>query len=109
MKYLLVLAPFIVIALTYVMYREDGNVKKLILSFLLLWAVIILAVMGNIMRAVAPFFLTHLVAIVAAYGATIYYVLKGRLVWLALAAPIVTMLLYLVVIWIGNEHLPGLL
>jgi len=108
MKYLLVLAPFIVIALSYVMYREDGNVKKLILSFLLLWAVIILAVMGNIMRAVTPFFLTHLIAIVVAYGATIYYVLKDRLVWLALAAPIVTMLLYLVVVWIGNEHLPGL-
>jgi len=108
MKYLLVLAPFIVIALSYVMYKEDGNVKKLIISFLLLWAVIILAVMGNIMRAVAPFFLTHLVAIVAAYGATIYYVLKGRFVWLALVAPLATMLIYLTVVWLGNEHLPNL-
>ena len=108
MKYLLVLAPLIVVALTYVMYREDGNVKKLILSFLLLWAVITLAIVGNIMRAVTPFFLTHLVAIVIAYGATIYYVLKGRLIWLALAAPMVTLLLYLVAVWIGNEHLPTL-
>jgi len=102
MKYLLVLAPLIVMALTYVMYREDGNIKKLILSFLLLWAVITLAIVGNIMRAVTPFFLTHLVAIVIAYGATIYYVL------LALAAPVVTLLVYLVGVWIGNEHLPTL-
>ena len=108
MKYLLVLAPFIVMALTYVMYREDGNIKKLILSFLLLWAVITLAIVGNIMRAVTPFFLTHLVAIVIAYGATIYYVLKGRLIWLALAAPVVTLLVYLIGVWIGNEHLPTL-
>jgi len=108
MKYLLVLAPFIVIALTYVMYREDGNIKKLILSFLLLWAVITLAIVGNIMRSVTPFFLTHLVAIVVAYGATIYYVLKGRFIWLALIAPLVTMSIYLIMVWIGNEHLPGL-
>ena len=108
MKYLLILAPFIVIALTYVMYKEDGNLKKLIISFLLLWAIIVLAMVGNIMRAITPFFLTHLVAIVIAYGATLYYVLRGRLIWLALIAPLVTMLLYLVGVWIGNEHLPTL-
>jgi len=109
MKYLLVLAPLIVIALTYVMYREDGNIKKLIISFLLLWAVITLAIMGNIMRSVTPFFLTHLVTIVIAYGATVYYVLKGRFIWLALGSPLVTMLLYLIVVWMGNEHLPKVL
>jgi len=108
MKFLLVLAPLIVVALTYVMYKEDGNLKKLIISFLLLWAVITLAIVGNIMRSVSPLFLTHIVAIIIAYGATIYYVLKGRFIWLALVAPILTMLLYLVLVWIGNEHLPGL-
>jgi len=109
MKYLLILAPFIVIALTYVMYKEDGNLKKLIISFLFLWAIIILAMVGNIMRAITPFFLTHLLAIVIAYGATLYYVLRGRLIWLALVAPLVTMLVYLIFVWIGNEHLPSLI
>jgi len=108
MKFLLVLAPLIVVALTYVMYKEDGNLKKLIISFLLLWAVITLAIVGNIMRSVSPLFLTHILAIIIAYGATIYYVLKGRFIWLALVAPVLTMLLYLILVWIGNEHLPGL-
>jgi len=107
MKFLLVLAPLIVAALSYVMYKEDGNIKKLIITFLLLWAVITLAIVGNVMRSLIPLFLTHIVAIVAAYGATIYYVLKSRFIWLALAAPVVTMLIYLIFVWIGNEHLPS--
>ena len=40
MKFLLVLAPLIVAGLSYVMFKEDGNIKKLIITFLLLWAVI---------------------------------------------------------------------
>ena len=108
MKFLLVLAPLIVAALAYVMYKEDSNVKKLIISFLLLWAVVTLAIVGNIMRSVSPLFFTHIVAIIIAYGANIYYVLKGRFIWLALVAPVLTMLLYLILVWLGNEHLPGL-
>lgn len=106
MKFLLILAPLIVAALAYVMYKEDGSVKKLIISFLLLWAVVTLAIVGNIMRSISPMFLTHIVAIVIAYGATIYYVLKGKFIWLALVAPVVTMIVYLFFAWMGNEHLP---
>ena len=108
MKYLLVLAPLIVAALAYVMYKEDSNLKKLIISFLLLWAVITLALLGNIMRSLTPLFLTHIVAIVIAYAGTIYYVLKGKFIWLALMAPVITMIVYLLFVWIGNEHLPSL-
>lgn len=106
MKYLLVLAPLIIIALNYVMYKEDGNIKKLIISFLLLWAVVTLAIIGNVMRSLLPLFLTHIVAIAFAYGGTIYYVLRGKFIWLALLAPVLTMLIYLILAWIGNEHLP---
>lgn len=108
MKFLLVLAPLIVVALSYVMYKEDGNIKKLIITFLLLWAVITLAIVGNVMRSLTPLFLTHILAIVIAYLAVIYYVLKGKFIWLALASPIITMLIYLIFVWIGNEHLPNL-
>ncbi len=108
MKYLLVLAPLIVAALAYVMYKEDSNLKKLIISFLLLWAVITLAIVGNIMRSLTPLFLTHTLAIVIAYAGTIYYVLKGKFIWLALMAPVITMIVYLLFVWIGNEHLPSL-
>jgi len=108
MKFLFVLAPLIVAGLSYVMFREDGNIKKLIITFLLLWAVITLAIVGNIMRSISLLFLTHIVAIVAAYGGIIYYVLKNRFIWLALFAPLMTMTLYLLLVWIGNEHLPTL-
>jgi len=108
MKYLLILAPLIIIGFSYVMFRKDGDIKKAIISFLLLWAVITLAIVGNIMRSITPLFLMHIVAILAAYGATAYYVLKNRFIWLALVAPVVTMLFYLLLVWVGNEHLPTL-
>jgi 5'(3')-deoxyribonucleotidase len=108
MKFLLVLAPLIVAALSYVMYKEDGNIKKLIITFLLLWAVITLAIVGNVMRSLMPLFLTHIVAIAIAYAATVYYTLKAKFIWLALAFPVITMSIYLILVWIGNEHLPTL-
>jgi len=108
MKFLFILAPLIVAGLSYVMFREDGNIKKLIITFLLLWAVVTLAIVGNIMRSVSLLFLTHIVAIVAAYGGIIYYVLKKRFIWLALSAPVITMIIYLLLVWVGNEHLPSL-
>ncbi len=106
MKFLVVLLPLITIAFIYIMFRRDGDVKKVVISSLLLLVVISLSIMGNIMRSIAPLFLTHIVAIIFAYGATIYYVLKGKFVWLALVAPLVTMLVYLLLVWVGNEHLP---
>lgn len=109
MKFLLVLAPLIVAALSYVMFKEDGNIKKLIITFLLLWAVVTLAIVGNVMRSVSILFILHLIAIVMAYGATIFYVIKARLIWWALSAPVVTMTIYLLLAWIGNEHLPELM
>lgn len=107
MKILFILAPLVVAALSYVMYKSDGNVKKLIFTFLLLWAVITLGIVGNVMRSLAPLFLTHLVALVVAYGGIIYYVLKGRLIWIALASPLMTLITYLILAWLGNEHLPS--
>ena len=108
MKFLLILAPLVVAALSYVMYKEDGNIKKLIITFLLLWAVITLAIVGNVMRSLSVLFILHIIAILMAYGATIYYVLKSKFIWLALVAPVATMLIYLIFVWIGNEHLPTL-
>jgi len=108
MKFLMILLPLIIISFSYVMFKKDGDIKKLIISFLLLWAIITLALVGNVMRAISPLFISHILAIAVAYGATIYYVLKGRFIWLALAAPVVTMFIYLIFVWIGNEHLPSI-
>ena len=109
MKVLMILAPLIAVSFIYLMYKKDADVKKVVLSFLLLFTVIALAIIGNIMRAITPLFLTHLVAVIFAYGATIYYVLRGKFIWLALAAPVVTMIIYLILVWVGNEHLPSVI
>jgi len=108
MKFVIVLLPLIAIAFIYIMFRRDGDIKKAVISSFLLVGVISLSIMGNIMRSIIPLFLTHIVAIVFAYGATIYYILRGKFVWLALIAPLATMLLYLFLVWVGNEHLPSL-
>ena len=107
MKFLVVLLPLIVIALIYMIFRRDGDIKKLLVSLALLLGVVSLSIMGNIMRSIIPMFLTHIVAVAIAYLAIIYYVLRGKFIWLALVAPLATMLFYLFLVWIGNEHLPS--
>ena len=108
MKFLTVFAIFLSIVLIYLFYKKDKDIKKTTLSSLLLLEIISFGIVGNIMRSITPLFLTHLVALVIAYGGMIYYIVRGKIVWLALIAPIATMLLYLLLVWVGNEHLPTL-
>ena len=107
LKYLIVLLPLVVIVFIYIMFKRDRDIKKAIISSFLLLAVVALAIMGNIMRSIPPLFLTHIVAVIVAYGATIYYVLREKFILLALVAPLATMLFYLFLVWVGNEHLPS--
>lgn len=106
MKFFMIIAPGIAIALIYMMYKREDDVKKVIISFLLLWAVITLGLLGMVMLSMKVLFLMHLLAIVVAYAATIFYILKDKFIWSGLLAPVVTMFLYLVLVWVGNEHLP---
>ena len=108
MKFLAVLLPLIAMAFIYIMFKRDGDIKKATISTALLLGIISLSIMGNIMRSIMPMFLTHIVAVVAGYGATIYYIFRGKFIWLALIAPLATMLFYLFLVWVGNEHLPSL-
>ena len=108
MKYLIIILPLVVIAFIYFMFKRDRDIEKAIISSLLLLAVVALEIMGNIMRSVLPLFLTHIVAVIFAYGATIYYIFREKFIWLALVAPLATMIFYLFLVWVGNEHLPSL-
>jgi len=107
-KFLIIIIPLIIIGLSYMMFKRDGDIKKLSISILLLLSVISLAIVGNIMRAITPLFLLHLLAIAFSFLGIIYYVLREKLVWFLLIAPVVTMILYLLFVWIGNEHLPSI-
>ena len=108
MRFMFIGAILLVLGLIYIMYNRENSTKKVIVSFLILWGIITLAILGNIMRSITPLFLTHLLAIILAYGGLLYYVLRGKFLWLLLFAPIGTMLLYLLLVWVGNEHLPFL-
>jgi len=107
MKFLMVILPAIAIALIYMAYKRDSDIKKLIISFVLLWAVITLALLGMVMLSLKILFFTHMLAIFIAYGGLVYYILRNKFIWLALVAPLGTITLYLILVWIGNEHLPS--
>lgn len=108
MKILMILAPLISLGLIYLMYKKDRDIQKVIISFLLLFVVIALAIVGNIMRAVTPMFLTHIIAVIFAYGAMLYYIFSKKIIWMLLISPIITLVIYLLLVWIGNEHLSSI-
>ena len=107
MKLLMVMAPLLGIALSYLMYKRDKDISKFLIALLILGVVVSFGVVGNIMRSTAVLFLMHLVAVLSAYIATLYYIFRGRFVWYILMLPIITMSIYLLSVWIGNEHLPS--
>jgi hypothetical protein len=103
----MIIAPIIAIVLIYLRYKKEDDIKKMIISFLLLWALITLGLMGMVMLSMKMLFALHLVAILIAYGAIIFYILRNRFIWIGLLSPVATMVLYLILVWIGNEHLPS--
>jgi len=108
MRLLIILMPLIAIGLNYLIFKKDRDIKKFILSFLLLFFIVSFFIVGNIMRAVTPMFLMHIVAIVVAYGAMIYYIFSKKIIWMALISPIITLFIYLLLVWVGNEHLSSI-
>ena len=104
MKALIVLAILFAIGTIVLMYKREKDVKKMAFSFFILLSIIALAVVGNVMRAVMPLFLAHIVALIIAYGGLVYYVFREKMQWLLWLLPVATLILYLIIAWIGNEH-----
>ena len=105
MKALIVISVLVAIGLIVLMYKKEEDVQKMAFSFLLLFAIIGLAVLGNVMRSVMPLFLAHIISLILAYMGLLYYVLKGRTQWILWLFPVVTLLLYVGIAWVGNEHI----
>ena len=104
MKVIIVLAILFSMGLIFLMYKRDKNIKKMLFSLALLAGLISLGVVGNVMRSLMPLFLTHMVTLIIAYGLLIVYILRDRLYWY-IALPVVTLVLYVLFAWIGNEHI----
>jgi amino acid transporter len=107
MKALILFAILISIGLIILVYRRESNLKKMLLSTIFLIALVSLGVVGNVMRSVMPLFLTHIMALIIAYGGLILYILRDRFYWYLGLLPVATLMLYLLLAWIGNEHIAG--
>ncbi len=97
MKALLVLAILATFGLIFLRYRRDKALRALLIAIASFIAIIALGIMGNITRPVIPFFLAHILLVVFAWGALLYYVVRRRYLWWAIFSPAVTIILF--VIW----------
>jgi len=105
MKAVIVLAILFSIGLIVLMYKREDDVQKMAFSFFILLAIIGLAVVGNVMRSVMPLFLAHIVALIMAYGGLVYYVFRDKTQWILWLLPLATLILYVLIAWMGNEHI----
>ena len=104
MRLIIVLAILLAIGLIFLLYKKEANLQKMLISFAFLALIISLGIVGNMMRSVAPLFLTHLVAIAISYGGLLLYILRDRFYWYLGLLPVATLTLYLLLSWVGNEH-----
>ena len=105
MRAIIVLAVLLAIGIILLFYKKDSDMPKMLFSFLVLTSIIGLAVVGNVMRSLMPLFLTHVVALVLSYGGLLYYIFSEKKQWILWLLPISTIMLYVLLAWIGNEHI----
>jgi len=99
----MIIGPGIAIALMFVTYKVERNLKKVISAFMMLWYIITLALIGMVMLSLKFLFVLHLIALALAYVSLVYYILRTRLLTLPLLAPLITLGYYLILVWLGNE------
>ena len=104
-KLLTVGAIVVAMGLILLRYKEERNMRYLLIAGVLLGMEVSLGIVGNMMRSVSPLFLTHIVALIIGYIGVLSYILKERFYWYLSFAPVATLLLYLLLSWLGNEHI----
>ena len=105
MKVFIILAILMAMGLIILMYKRENNLNKMLFSFVILFSIIGFAIVGNVMRSVLPLFLTHIVALILSYGGLIYYVFRDTMQWILWLLPLFSLILYLFIAWMGNEHM----
>ena len=105
MKAIIVLAILLAMGIIFLFYKKDSDTSKMLFSFFVLASIVSLSVVGTVMRSLMPLFLAHLVALVASYSGLLYYIFSNRKQWLLWALPLATLTFYVLLAWIGNEHI----
>jgi hypothetical protein len=105
MRVVIVISILLAIGLIVLIYKRESDISKMLLSFGVLGSILGLALVGTVMRSLMPLFLTHLVALIFSYLGLIYYIFSNKKQWIVWLLPIATLLFYLLLAWIGNEHI----
>ena len=105
MKVVIILVILMAMGLIVLVHKREKNLKKMIFSFFILVSIIAFSVVGNVMRSIMPLYIGHLMALILAYGGLVTYVIRDKTQWILWILPLVTLVLYLLLAWIGNEHI----
>ena len=95
MKAMIILAILTTLGFIAINFYRSRDWKKLLISLAAFAVVLTLAGLGNMVRSVIPLFIAHFVLIVIAWGALLFYIVRGRLYWPVLLSPAITILLFL--------------
>jgi hypothetical protein len=105
MKALLVIIILATIAMIFLQYKRSRDSKKLLVSLASFAVIISLGVMGNLTRPVIPLFMAHIMLLVTAWGALVWYLMRNKYYWWLIFSPIVTIILFLVLeVLTGSGH-----
>ena len=94
MKALITIAILLTLALIALMFRRNRDWKKLFISLGVFTLILTLSGLGAMTRTVIPLFIAHFILIVIAWGSLIYYIFRDKLYWYIIAAPLATILLF---------------
>ncbi len=105
MKAVLVLIVLATLAMIFLQYKRRREGKKLLLSIGSFATIVSLAIAGNLTRSVPPIFFAHLVLLVLAWGALVWYMVRDRLYWWLILSPLATIILFVVMeLIMGSGH-----
>jgi len=105
MKALIILLILVTLAVIFLSYSRNKDLKKLFIALGSFLLIVSLGIMGNITRQVMPLFLTHIVLIIIAWGGLIVYLVRDRYYWWVIFSPLVTIGLFLLLeLLTGSGH-----
>ncbi len=100
---LIMSATLATIALIYYRYRQEKNLKKILISLGTFAVIVALGVVGNITRAIVPLFIAHEILIIIAWGALFFYLFKNRYCIGCFLAPLATIVLFFILAFLGGS------
>jgi len=105
MKAFMILGILLTLAMIFLTYRKDKEIKKLLLSLGSFSLIISLAIMGNLTRPVLPIYLAHLILVLFAWMGLWVYMVKRKYYWWVIVSPIGTIGLFLLLEFLtGSGH-----